>query len=314
MKKGFLRLAIVFALIGVSSVCFSEPYVRIKPTDNQPPETKVYEREVAQFVRFTMDPITPSDENCPAMLQSVTLQVVGLNAISPAVNQVVLVLNKSKGVEDIEEERIVARGFYSGSDFVNLYPVEGQNIIHFWDKIKMTVSVIMNDKLIDYSERELSCNVISAYATWVNGSAATIRGFLPIIGDSKIIKDDASIGIINEVQTSSYGALEYEVPESSSEDVLVRKIFIIGKREGLKLLVQESDGQSRTFKCKSNAEVTVCDFDEEGLIIAKGSSVTITASEQGIFYFGYDPINIFCEGTETDRRIFITSFYGNGKG
>lgn len=314
MRRGFFQFAVACLVIMIISPVFAEPYVRIKPTDNQPPEAEVYEREVAPFARFTMDPVTPSDESCPAMLQSVTVQIVGLSAISPSVNQIVLALNKSKGVNSIEEERIIARGFYSGNDFIALYPVEGQNIIHFRDKIKMTVSVVMNNKLIDYAERELSCDVISAYATWVNGSAAAIRGFLPIIGDGKIIKNDASIGIINEVQASSYGALKYEVPEVSSEDVLIKKIFINGKRKDLKLLVETSDGNTRKFKCESNSEITVCDFDGEGLVIPKGSNVTITSSQQGTFYYTYDPINIFCEGIETGRRIFITSSYGNSKG
>lgn len=318
MKKTFFQSFVVFVLFLMSAQVFADSigYVRIKSADIQPIEENVYGREVALLTSLVMKPVTPEIEKRPAMLQNLSLQIIGISAMSSAINQVVLILEQSKGVDDIEVGRIVGRGFYSGSgnDFVTLYPVEGWNIIHFRKRIKMTVAAVMNNDMATYADITLSCNVTGASISWPNGTSAEVRGFSPIIGNEKIIKTDVAIGTINEVQASSFGALQYEVPEESSEDVRIKKFFIPRKIKGLKLLVQGSDGTVREFRCRKNAEVTVCDFGGDGLLIEKGTSVIITANRQGVLYTGYDPINIWCEGSDTGRRFFVTPLYFGGKG
>ena len=228
-------------------------------------------------------------------------------------NKFVLILDKSKGVDRVDENRVIAEGSYGGGDYITLYSLHGSNIFSFKNLVKATVSLVMNESLDTFSDGDLSLLIIRFYAIWINGSSATIKGYLPMISVTKAISNDHGSGIANELETH-YGTLKYEVPEVSSESVIFRKIFIYGKKKGLKLLVQVDDEESREFRCKHNSYITSCDFGREGIVVPKGSTITITASEQGIFYSGFETLDIFCEGADSGRRIFISPSSSDGKG
>ncbi len=312
MKRGFLQVFIVCFLFAVGEQIFAESYVRVKPTNSQPAETEVYEREIAPFAQFIMNPITPLNNCRPIMLQSFTVLVDNLSEFDSAVNKFVLILEKSKGVDRVNEGRVVARGFYGGSDYVGLYPIHGDNIFDLRDQAKATVSIVMNDNLDDFSG-DLSLFVTNIHATWTNGSTVKIKGYLPVIGATKSISNELEPGVVNEIE-SVYGTSKYEVPEESRENVVFRKIFIYGKRKNLKLLVKIGDAESKKFRCRHNSYITSCDFGGSGIVVPKGSTITITASEQNIFYSGFEALDIFCEGEESGRRIFVSPLSSDGKG
>ena len=211
MKNGILSL-VVFIFVATAAQAFADSYIRVKPAYNQPPEAEVYEGEIAPFARFLMKPVNPS---CSVMLQNLTVQVDSLNQLYQAVDKVVLILEKSKGVDRVNEGRVVAEGSSRWGDYVSLYPIHGDNIIAFRNRIKATVSIVMNDNLDDFSG-DLSLFVTNIRATWTNGSTVKIKGYIPIICATKAISSESGAGIVNELD-SLYGTLKYEVPEDSSE-------------------------------------------------------------------------------------------------
>lgn len=315
MKKMFFKSLAVcfFAVLFSQTFVFAGSYVRARLTNNQPQEAEVYGKEIAPFSRFSMKPVTPSNKKQPVILENITLQVENFDQISSAVNKFVLILDKSKGVDRVNENRVVAQGSYGGGDYVTLYSLHGSNIFSFKSLVKATVSLVMNESLDTFTGGDLSLLIRSFYAIWINGSYATIKGYLPMTSVTKAMSNDPGSGIANEMETP-YGTLKYEVPEVSSESVSFRKIFIYGKKKGLKLLVRVEGEESREFRCRHNSYITSCDFGRNGIIVPKGSTITITASEQGIFYQGFETLDVFCEGEQSGRRIFVSPLFSNGKG
>lgn len=315
MKKMFFKALVVcfFAVLYSQAFVFADSYVRVRLTSNQPSETTVYGKEIAPFSRFSMKPITSKKEL--VILENITLQVENFDEISSAVNKFVLILDKSKGVDRVNENRVIAEGSYGGGDYITLYSLHGSNIFSFENLVKMKVSLVMNDNLDTFPGEDLSFLIRSFYAIWINGSYATIKGYLPMKSVTKAISNDpgSGIAIANELETP-YGTLKYEVPEVSSESVIFRKIFIYGKKKGLKLLVQVDGEESREFRCRHNSYITSCDLGKNGIVVPKGSTITITSSEQGIFYQGFETLDVFCEGEQSGRRIFVSPLFSNGKG
>lgn len=306
----FVKAITIFAVsfLFLSSCVFADSVLKVKPSSDQPEEVDLNNGEISSFVKMRMR-VVPS-KNIPVIIRGMTAEISG---ISDFVNRVAVILNKSPGVSDLEVGRVVANGYLnSDGKSVYLYPVHGDAVFSLLKKdIKMTVVVVTNRDFEQGLNEEVSLVVTNVFASWPNGSQVPVEGYLPIISKKKVINIGLNIGIVNEEETP-YNSLKYSVPENSPEEVRIKKIFIYDSRENLKLSVQ-IEGKDKTFECKNNSYLTSCDFGGEGITIPPGSSVTITASEPNIFYQGFNTLDIFCEGEDSGRRIFVLPFSG-GKG
>lgn len=309
--KSLPILAVIFLF--ASSVFTAESaHLFIKPSSDQPKQVDSNEGEISPFIKMNME-VSPKSGKT-AIIRNMIVEINNVSEISPTVNRVVATLNKSPGVDRLEVGRIVANGFLSeGGKSVYLYPVHGDAIFSLKEEVTVTVAVVMNPDLEKESGKKISILATNIFASWVNGSQVPIEGYIPIVSDFKVIKSGPNIGIVNE-EEAPYGALKYSVPIDSSEGMKIKKVFIYGKRENLKLLVQVDGGKGRKFRCKNNSYITSCDFRGKGIIIPKGSSVTVIASESGIFYPGFNTLDVFCEGEDSGRRIFVNPISFDGKG
>lgn len=307
--KSLPVLAVIFLF--VSSV-FAESVLRVKPSLSQPEETDSNGGEISPFIKMNME-VSPKS-NKTVIIRNMIAKIDNISEVSSSVNRVAVILNKSPGVDDLEVGRVVANAFNNGDGSFYLYPIHGDAIFNLKKKTKMTAAVIMNKNIgEEQSGKKISILITNIFGSWANGSQVSVGGYLPIISEIKTINSSPNLGVINEDE-APYGSLKYSVPGDSSEGVRIKKIFIYGKRKDLKILVQTEGEENKTFECKNNSYITSCDFGNKGMIIPKGSSVMITASEPGIFYPGFNTLDVFCEGEDSGRRIFVNPLYFGGKG
>lgn len=313
MKFIIKSLIVSGVFLFLSSGVFAESdHLWVKPSLSQPEEIDSNGGEISPFIKMNME-VVSADKNKTAIIRNMIVNIDNISEVSSSVNRVAVILNKSTGVDDLEVGRVVANAFNNGDGNFYLYPIHGDAIFDLKEKIKMTVAVVMNSTLEqEQSGKKISLLISNIFASWVNGSQVPVEGYLPMISETKVINIGPNLGVVNE-EEAPYGSLKYSVPEDSSENIRIKKIFIYGKRKDLKILVQ-TEGENKTFGCKNNSYITSCDFGGDGIIIPKGSSVTIIASEPGIFYSGFNTLDVFCEGEDSGRRIFVNPLYFGGKG
>lgn len=218
----------VLAIVGWLScfgVIISEAAAVIVTGVNQPKATLAPQRAVVEFTNFTVR--TFGQE---VLLSEVVVEWTGAGGSIGAIDEVLLIVKESLGINSQDEDRVVATGVFDSSSgevkLKNLFNTGG--LSSFNKAAKFTIAALMKGDLSSYSGQVIYLTVKKLKITDLNGKRLKVKGKLPITGSGHTVNSSLNIGslTINSEYTTSDQSAQFNITAGSAEPVLLEKIFV----------------------------------------------------------------------------------------